>query len=341
MTLLAFSGCRWEVGKLRFPTPIPTPTPTPTPLVISAVANEAAVEPVAASLAAQVASTAADALASSTADAAKNTAAIRKFLSAVHGDSQADISEISQAKKSLAAARDASRKAEAAVFFVDPESADELRAQPDPLGIGSVEGEQRSIEELQSSLEKLEALLADSRDAAKAGALLAAAKDVSSRVDQLESGMRAMAGAWETGDAANFRSKYFLSSPESAVARIFQGLLALAGDLLPANLAEGGTDLLPDIVSRVAAVREIYLGRADSADQGPALHALVQEASPLQAALTRASIARASALASVLEITPGNETAKAQLSPALEDVTRQLTQAAASLGIVVTTDGPQ
>ena len=331
------SGCRWQVGKLPFPTPSPTATPTPTPISISSVAASSAEAREASSLAARVATAAADYFASSTEEAVDGASALSSSLSVADGDEDSLADGLSRARISLARTREAYRKSEAAVFLVDPDSAEELLAQPDPFGVASPTVENDAIEKLEVALAKLEDLLDGSLDSSKAGALLVEAKSVAAELEGLEKGLRAMAGAWQTQDPANFRAKHFLESPEGAVARIFQGLLAVAGDLLPADLVSEDTNSAIDTAARVAAVREIYLGAAEDAEAVVSLHALVQQASPAQAALTRASIARAVALASVLELSPDNESVAVQLPPALQDVTRQLTAAAQSLGIVVVT----
>ena len=327
-------GCRWEVGKLPFPTPTPRPTPTPTPTPVSlsaASVDEQAVVP----LAARVARSVADYFTAATADASQGSGSVKTSLSVPNAGSGDFADRVSRAKDLLAVARQAYRKSEAAVFFVDPDSAEELRAQPDPFGVASPAVDNKAIEKLEAALTKLEDLLDGSIDSSNAGALLVEAKSVAAELANLEKGLREMADAWTPQDLANFRAKYFLESPESAVARIFQGLLAMTGDLLPAGLASDEENSSSDTAARVNAVREIYLGAVDGAESDVSLHALVQQASPVQAALTRASIARAVALASVLELSPGNESVADQLSPALQDVTRQLTAAAQSLGIAV------
>jgi hypothetical protein len=331
------SGCRWQVGKLPFPTPTPSPTatPTPTPISISSAAASAAEAPAAASLAARVATATADYFTAATDEAADGAATVGSSLSDSDGDADALAGGVTRARTSLARTREAYRRSEAAVFFVDPDSAEELRAQPDPFGVASPTVENKAIEQLEAALTKLEDLLDGSIDASNAGTLLVEAKSVAAELESLENGLRSMADAWQTQDPGNFRRKYFLESPEGAVARIFQGLLAMTGDLLPADLLSEETNSAIDTAARVAAVREIYLGTAEDAEAAVSLHALVQQTSPVQAALTRASIARAAALAAVLELSPENESVRSQLAPALQDLTRQLTSAAESLGIVV------
>jgi len=269
-----------------------------------------------------------------TAEAVTETAAVRKAMQRAAQAPQQAAAQLDAAKKSLLAARDAYRRAEATVFFVDPESPEELRAQPDPMHAGSSAPESSRMQDVADSLDKMDELLQQPLDEARADALLAEAGDLAEAIDELEAGLRGLAEAWEDGNGDNFRSAYFLSSPPAAVARVFQGLLALSGDVLPGKLAEEASEP-SEISARVAAMKEVYLGGdADSADS-VSLHALVQQASPVQAALTRASLARSSALAGVLELSPQDAQIRQQLDAALADTTRQLTSAARSLGIVI------
>lgn len=269
-----------------------------------------------------------------TAEAVTETVAVRKAMQRAAQAPQQAAAQLDAAKKSLLAARDAYRRAEATVFFVDPESLEELRAQPDPMHAGSSAPESSRMQDVAASLDKMDELLQQPLDEARADALLAEAGDLAEAIDELEAGLRGLAEAWEDGNGDNFRSAYFLSSPPAAVARVFQGLLALSGDVLPGKLADEANEP-SEISARVAAMKEVYLGGdADSADS-VSLHALVQQASPVQAALTRASLARSSALAGVLELSPQDAQIRQQLDAALADTTRQLTSAARSLGIVI------
>lgn len=325
------SGCRWEVGKVPLPVPTPTPRPTPTPITL-AVATNGSVSPTQRDpLAARVAAASADFFAAATTEALENAEAVRGALSQADGESNSLASALPQAKKSLAAAKQAYLKSEVTVFFVDPDSVGELRSQPDPFGASEPGAESPVIDQLQSALSELETLL-DGPPGSSAAALLVKADSVSRLLGQTETGLRDMAVAWRRGAADSFRADYFLASSQGAVARVFQGLLAMTGDVLPAALSPHRSDCVANVAARVGAVRDIYLGVEEN---GPSLHALVQRSSPVQAALTRASLGRACALSSVLEIAPGNKSVEAQLAPALEDLTRQLTFAANSLGIVI------
>jgi len=281
-----------------------------------------------------VAERSADYFEDTTSTAAAETSSARRSLARALQEPSSAGSEIRQAQSSIAAAADAYYKSEAAVFFVDPEAEDELRAQPDPFRVGSLGEGNEAMAGLISSLEKMEEMLAGPIDQSKAAELLNEAQSIGVKIDRLESDLLDLAGAWRDGDAGNFRNNYFLSSPEQAVARIFQGLLAMSGDLMPERLQSSGKSPA-EISVGVRALKEIYLGESEQAEDQPAPHTLVLAASPIQAALTRASIARAEALAGVLEVYPDDQSLRAQLLASLEEVTRQLTSAARSLGIVI------
>ena len=334
--LLCLSACKYEIGRPGGSTPTPSPTPTPTPSELSVAAGSAG-ESEAVPTSASVASATAEYFADVTDAAAEETSVARRALALAVDSPASAVENLREVKKSISAARAAYRKAEAAIFLVDPESAEELRAQPDPLGAGAPGGSSLLMHELAGSIDIMEDLLSRPLDSSVAGNLLAEARVVGTKIGELDRGLRGLAGAWTAGDADNFRGRFFLASPEMAAARVFQGLIAMTGDALPDRIdsSERGPE---EISGRLAAVREIYLGRDGGA---PALHQLVVESSPLQAALARASIARADALAGVLEVFPDDSSVRTQLAAALDEVTRQLIFAAEVIGIeIVDTEKP-
>jgi len=334
---VGLAACRVEIGKDPHPTPTPSPTPTPTPTSASfSTFSEA--DPAALSAdvspSARVAMASAEYFEDASTDAAEAVTSVRRALSRAQEVPAESAAQVREAKKSLSAAADAYRKAETSVFVVDPESTPELLAQPDPLRAGTPGGRDETLAQLSSSLEKMDGLLARPLNQESAALLLVEADGVKDKIGQLETGLRALADAWKAGEAENFRQNHFLSSSEGAVARVFQGLLAMTGDVLPGMLA--GTDgYAGEIVPRLTAVKDLYLGTGEATAEGPSLHSLVQQSSPVQAALTRASLARTVALAGVLEISPGNEPLRQNLVSSLEDATRQLTFAAQSIGILI------
>jgi hypothetical protein len=289
------------------------------------------------SASARVAAASAKFFENATAQAASGTTSMRRALArAVEVPSEAP-SQVRQAKASLSDAVEGYRKAEASVFLVDPESPAELRAQPDPLHAGTPGARDKTLAELSASLAKMEEVLSRPLNQSSAALLFSEAQSAGTKIVELEAGLAGMAEAWADGDKANFRRQFFLPSAEGAVARVFQGALAMTGDVLPGMLAGAATNPA-EISERLAAVKELYTGSAEAAPDSPSLQLLVQEAAPVQAALTRASIARAAALAGVLEISPDNQNLRKELASSLADVTRQLILAAQSLGIVIVSE---
>lgn len=245
--------------------------------------------------------------------------------------------ELPAAGASLFSARAFYQQAEGAVFYVDPDSEEELLAQPDPIGSAVGDSGADAFGEIASRLDEL-CEIADSglteKNALKA---LATLQELMILGDQLETDLGIFAASWRTDDEANFRARYFLPSPERAVARIFQGMLAISGDVLPRRWL-GGTMIDPhEVGGRVRALDVIYSGRADP-DGGvssPGIRDLVDAASPEQDAAVRTVLARTVALSDALVLAPESAETRRQLLAALEDLTFQLTLAGKSLGIEI------
>jgi hypothetical protein len=156
---------------------------------------------------------------------------------------------------------------------------------------------------------------------------------------RLRSDLQVLADAWDPASATGFRKKCFLASPERAVARIFQGLLAQSGDVLPRRLSDG--PLVPsEVTGRTDALRDLYLGITEEHPEGLGLHDLVFAAAPAQAMATHGAIAQAVAWAEALARAPGSGDTRRQLQAALEQATRQLELAAAALGVRIV-DAPE
>ena len=339
LLVLLSAGCRWQVGKDGDPTPTPSPTPSPTPTPIINLGTPTATDSSdtgEVSAATQVAAAGAEFFEAATLEAAAETSSARSALSRALQSPAEAAGHVRSAKKSLARAANAYGKAEASVFLVDPESEDELRAQPDPLHAGVPGARDEVVAGLCASLGCLEGLLSRPVTSESAARLIAEAQNVGTKITRLEAGLRGMSDAWRPDDKGNFRSKFFLPSGEGAVARLFQGALAMTGDVLP-GLVSGAADTA-EVTARLAAVKELYAGGGEAPPGSPSLQNLVAGVSPLQAALARASLARAVALAGVLELDPGNRNLRGELIASLEDTTRQLTLAAQSLGISVITE---
>lgn len=288
----------------------------------------------------------AELLSDATANAAEEVSNFAAVVESAAADPVSTASDFTAAVESLSAANQSYCLAEASVFYVDPESADELNAQPDPLGAASGESASNAFTEMSTMLNEIAAATKGDLDAAALDKVLLIVRDLATRSRQLSGDMEELAAAWRESDTS-FRERYFMASPENAVARIFQGLLAMSGDVLPNRwLAADGTatDTVPaaaDISGRVDALRDMYLGAGadgSSADT-PGLGDLVAAVSPLRAAATEVAIAQAAALAKALEFSPDNAETKRQLLFSLGEVTKQLTLSAETLGIRVVETG--
>jgi hypothetical protein len=241
---------------------------------------------------------------------------------------------LSAAIASLAQAKRSYQQIEAVVFYVDPASAGELAAQPDPLGAGAEESTVDAFAEVHRRVEKLAGLTAGELDAETLRQVLTTLPELAEWSGRLRADMQSIAEAWTPGAAASFRERYFLASPDAAVARIFQGLLAQSGDVLPRRWlqSEPASD---EVTGRTGALRDLYLGISESHPGGKGLHDLVFAAAPAQAMATYGAIAQAAAMADALASMPANEETRRQLLVALENVTRQLELSAAAVGIRV------
>jgi hypothetical protein len=328
-------GCRWEVSKVPLPRASPTPTPSPSPSP-SVQFTEATSSPSTASaeapLVARVAAANADLITSSSSTAAAEAASFERAARRAAVAPSSAAGELSAAMESYLSAKRSYQRAEAAVFYVDPESTDELTAQPDPLGAGAVVPSVDAFAEIDTQLGKLARLTAEGIDEDSIGEILGVLPDLAGWSGRLRSDMEAIARAWDPSAPDSFRQRYFLAAPEIAVARIFQGLLAQSGDVLPGRRLRGVIKPA-EVTGRTEALRELYLGVTAESPAGQGLHDYVFAAAPAQAMATYGSIAQAAALAEALALEPRNEETRRQLLVALENVTRQLELAAAAVGI--------
>ncbi len=331
--VVVIGGCEWEVSKLPLPRPSPTPTPSPTPEVQFAEATSFAVPATEVTPSGQVAVANADLVTSASAGALEEAATFERAVRRLAVAPVSAAGEWPVAVASFAAAQRAYQTTEAAIFYVDPESPEELAAQPDPFGAGAAALDAGdAFAEVNRRLAKLARLTAARNGEDVLGEVIETLPELAAWSGRLRTGLQSLADAWDPAAAAGFREKYFLASPEQAVARIFQGLLAQSGDVLPRRLADEA--LVPAEVSgRTDALRDLYLGITAEHPEGRGPHDLVFAAAPAQAMATYGAIAQAVAWAEALALAPGNSDARRQLQAALEQATRQLELAAAALGI--------
>ena len=352
--LMTLTACRLEIGEVDpfaspSPSPDASPSPSPSPSA-SPSPSPSAASTASVSLtefsSAAVASENAELLEQATTTASEESANLDDAVQRAMAAPETAAGEIPKALASLSAVEDSYRSAEAAVFYVNPEDSAELAAQPDPLGAGANGTETNSLAAVSAKLKALVASVSGEQDEAALREALGILDDLAARSAELRAQMDALAAAWKESDTS-FRERYFLASPDNAVARIFQGLLALSGDVLPNHWlasGEGGQNPVPDadeVLGRIDALRGIYLvsGTGNEADKATGLDDLVAAASPARAAATRASIAQMAALAQALKFSPENAETRRQLLGALEEVTRQLTLSAQVLGIEIVENG--
>ena len=328
-------GCRWEVSKVPLPRPSPTPTPSPSPspsIQFSEAASPAQRSFAGTPLVSRVAAANADLITSASSTAVAEAANFERAARRAAVAPSSAAAELSAAVESYSSAKRSYQRAEAAVFYVDPESPEELTAQPDPLGAGGVVPTVDAFAEIDARLEKLARLTADGIDEDSIGEILGVLPDLAGWSGRLRSDMEALARAWDPASPESFRQRYFLAAPELAAARIFQGLLAQSGDVLPERRLRGVIKPA-EVTGRTGALRDLYLGVTAESPAGQGLHDYVFAAAPAQAMATYGSIAQAAALAEALALAPRNEETRRQLLAALENVTRQLELAAAAVGI--------
>ena len=130
--LVLIGGCQWEVSKLPLPRPSPTPTPTPspTPEVQFAEATSFAVAATEVTPAEQVAVANANLVTSASASALEEAVTFERAVRRLAVAPVSAAGEWPAAVESFAAAQRAYQTTEAAIFYVDPESQEELAAQP-------------------------------------------------------------------------------------------------------------------------------------------------------------------------------------------------------------------
>lgn len=340
--LVLIGGCQWEVSKLPLPrpSPTPTPTPTPTPEVQFAEATSFATRATEVTPAEQVALANANLVTSASASALEEAATFERTVRRLAVAPVSAAGEWPAAVESLAAAQRAYQTTEAAIFYVDPESPEELAAQPDPFGAGAPALDAGdAFAEVNRRLAKLARLTAGRTGGEMLGEALETLPELAAWSGRLRADLQVLADAWDPAAAAGFREKYFLASPERAVARLFQGLLAQSGDVLPRRLSDG--PLVPsEVTGRTDALRDLYLGITEEYPEGRGPHDLVFAAAPAQAMATYGAIAQAVAWAEALARAPGSADTRRQLQASLEQATRQLELAAAVLGIRIV-DAPE
>lgn len=324
--LLTLSACRVEIGKLPLPTPSPSPSPTPvvdTNLTLNITSPQMTAPLSAAESNAKLFETA-------TAEAAEEAESFHTSAQRLAHSPAPTAQEISNAAQALSAVQQSYRLAEAAVFYVDPDSPDELLSQPDPFGASSQGTGADALTEMATLFQELTSAAKNKSDKTALKNALSKLQDIATRSQEVREGMTSLALAWQDSDTS-FRKRYFLANPDHAMARMFQGLLALSGDVIPHRWLTPTAPSPDEISGRVGALQTIFRGANDARG----LRDLVAAKAPVQAAATEAAMVQMEALSQALKTSPNNVEVQRQLRFALREVTRQLTLSAQTLGIQI------
>lgn len=272
----------------------------------------------------------ADFISAAASEALLNAAKLRETMAGASQDLPDTAKNLAEAERALAEALASYQQAEIAVFYVNPDSADELALQPDPLGAGTGEEGVDAFAEIADRLSEIGKFAKNGIRENEVSRAVTLLLELTALTERLEADLGVLSAAWEPGGDANFRESIFLISTQQAVARIFQGMLAISGDVLPRRWPGGAKVDAAQVDGRVRALGLIFEGRSE---QEPGLRAVVSDSSPDHAAAVQASLARAAALAEALKTAPESGDTQKQLLSALGDVTRQLALAAEALGI--------
>jgi hypothetical protein len=289
-----------------------------------------------------VAETNADLMAKASRDAEEQATSLQKAV-ASFVQSESPQESLSLARVSMSLAREAYQQAEPSIFYVDPEAPQELASLPDPLRVGTPRSEIGKLGQMARTLQELESLTAIGFTK-QVDPIVSRWLTLRSQTSSLRKELDRLADGWDEAEDSAFRQRFFLRSTPNAIARIFQGIIAVSGDLLPNYwLRPGGgwSDArppLPEVIGRLRAIRNIYAGRAVEYGlaEGPGLFDLVQERAPEQAGITLRSVDNALLMAEQLALTPGDAAqARALLLYLSEEVTQSLIKSAGALDIVI------
>jgi hypothetical protein len=238
--------------------------------------------------------------------------------------------DLSAENLTLATAFHAFLQAESAVYYPDPEAAEEW-ARP----FGSLNSETLIPET--PGFAPVKQLLAEYPSLPRAsygipGARGQALETLKAETLALRTSLLDFAAAWEPDSPDNFRNRTFLADCPAAIKKIFQGLLAVTDQLiLERSAASSDRDRL---IGRLEGIKVIYDGQYDTLQYTtvwtPGLKVLVQRSKPSAAADLSDTIDRL--LESWRNSAPLPDE---DHSPSLEDLRKQIIAAAERLGYPV------
>lgn len=238
--------------------------------------------------------------------------------------------DLSEEGLALATAYHAFLQAESAVYYPDPDTAEEW-AQP----FGSLDSaiqmpDAPGFAPVKQSLAEYPSLPRASYGIP--GARGQALENLKAEMHALRTSLQGFAAAWEPDSPDNFRNRTFLPDSPAAIKKIFQGLLAVTDQLiLERSAASSDRDRL---IGRLEGIKVIYDGQYATLQYTtvwtPGLKVLVQRSKPSAAADLSDTIDRL--LESWRNSAPLPDEDR---SPSLEDLRKQIIAAAERLGYPV------
>lgn len=280
-------------------------------------------------------------------EAVRQAASLEKTISHIPDEPDSAASAVFAANQSLASLRKSYQRLEPSIFYVDPDSAAELLALPDPLLAGTTEPKADQLELMARSLENLSSLL-QGGGGDRIGKIVSVWRYLQGESSYLLERLARFSPSWKAADPNNFRNGIFLASSRTAIGRIFQGIIAVSGDVIPNYWLEKSgawrevNPPISEIAGRFRAVSDTYLGCGEDGEAVDGLFALVRQRSAIQADRTLLALEQSILLAEQLAAERGyTEESRILLKIQAEKVTNELILSAKALDIqfLVTSEG--
>lgn len=238
--------------------------------------------------------------------------------------------DLSDAGLALTIAYHAFLQAESALYYPDPGAEDQWTQPFGSLDSGTLSPETPGVASVGRQLAEYPSIphgsfgIPDSRPAAL--------ENLKVETADLRASLQEFVSAWDPDISDNFRNKIFLAESSTAVRKIFQGLLAVTDALILERSAPSDRDRL---IARLEGIKTIYGGRYETLQYStilaPGLETLIRQSEPSAADALTDTIDR------LLESWKTTDALleKADASPSLEDLRKQLIGAAERLGYPV------
>lgn len=295
--LLLLNGCREEDNPgpdplptpTPFPnptaTPSPTPTPTPTPTSDSSDQDSSSAESFSNEA---IAATSADIFSTLSRSLAQRIDSIKVSAENFsHEPTNANAQALAELLQGLGTTFS---EMKASVFLVEPDQAEERASLPDPTGLSTSSAAADKLDLLREQLQAPGAFTGESTAKLRA------------ELDTVIRDFEAYVESWKSDNPENFRNQIFLSDPDEAVGRIFQGVTTVVAILIPRDLAgiqpDGGAQALPEeIRGALKGVSQIFEGKYQDSNgaliQGSGLKGAVASVDPSRADQISAALALA------------------------------------------------